>query len=148
MTCGNYKDLMMGYLDDELSDEQRRRFEDHLTGCPECADELKQFRKLKAITDEVTLAEPEDKMWQDYWSGIYNRIERGIGWIVFSVAAILLVICGGFKAIEEIIKDPNVEIILKIGMLAMIAGLAILFVSVLRERLYFWKKDRYRDVRR
>jgi hypothetical protein len=37
---------------------------------------------------------------------------------------------------------------LKAGLLALIAGMAVLFVSVLRERLYFWKKDRYRDVRR
>ena len=148
MTCHDYKDLMMGYLDNELSDEQRRQFEEHLAGCPECAGELEEFRKLKAITDEVTLAEPEDRIWQDYWNGIYNRIERGFGWIVFSVAAILLVIYGGFRAIEELIKDPNVEMTLKVGLLVLIAGLAILFVSVLRERLYFWKKDRFKDVRR
>jgi predicted anti-sigma-YlaC factor YlaD len=148
MTCHDYKDLMMGYLDDELSDEQRRRFEAHLAGCPECAGELKEFKRLKAITDEVTLIEPEDRLWQDYWGGVYNRIERGVGWTVFSVAAILLTIYGGFRAIEEIIKDPNVELIFKLGLLALIAGLAILFVSVLRERIYFWKRDRYKDVRR
>ena len=148
MTCHDYKDLMMGYLDNELSDEQIRRFEEHLAGCPECAGELKEFRRLKAITDEVTLAEPEDRLWQDYWGGIYNRIERGVGWTVFSVAAILLTIYGGFRAIEEIIRDPHVELIFKMGLLALLAGLAILFVSVLRERIYFWKKDRYKDVRR
>ena len=148
MTCHDYKNLMMGYLDNELTDEQKSQFEEHLTGCPKCAGELEQFRKLKEITDEVTLVEPEDRIWQDYWNGIYNRIERGIGWIMFSVAAILLTIYGGFKAIEKLIKDPDVETIFKIGLLALIAGLAILFVSVLRERLYFWKKDRYKDVRR
>jgi len=138
----------MGYLDNELSDEQRQRFEEHLAGCGECASELEEFKKLKAITDEVTLVEPEDRIWQEYWDGIYNRIERGVGWILFSVAAILLTIYGGFKVIEELIKDPTVGMILKIGLLALIAGIAILFVSVLRERLYFWKKDRYKDVRR
>ena len=148
MACHDYKDLMMGYLDDELSDEQKRRFEEHLAGCPECAGELKEFRRLKAITDEVTLMEPEDRLWQDYWSGVYNRIERGVGWAVFSVAAILLTIYGGFRAIEEIVRDPHVELIFKMGLLALLAGLAILFVSVLRERIYFWKKDRYKDVRR
>ena len=148
MTCGDHKDLMMGYLDNELSDEQRRGFEEHLSGCSECASELEEFKKLKAITDEVTLAEPEDRMWQEYWGGIYNRIERGAGWIIFSVAGILLIIYGGFKAIESIYLDPEVEKILKVGLLALIVGLAILFVSVLRERLYFWKKDRYKDVRR
>jgi len=148
MTCHDYKDLMMGYLDNELSNEQKRQFEEHLTGCSECKTELKEFRKLKAITDEVTLVEPEDKIWQDYWSGVYNRIERSVGWIVFSVAAILLTIYGGFKLIEEMIKDPNIETMLKVGLLALIAGLAILLVSVLRERLHFWQKDRYRNVRR
>ena len=29
MTCHDYKDLMMGYLDNELSDEQKRQFEEH-----------------------------------------------------------------------------------------------------------------------
>ncbi len=148
MTCHDYKDLMMGYLDNELSNEQRRQFEEHLTGCSECKKELKEFRKLKAITDEVTLVEPEDRIWQDYWSGVYNRIERSVGWIVFSIAAILLTIYGGFKMIEEMIKDPDIETILKVGLVALIAGLAILFVSVLRERFYFWKRDRYKDVRR
>jgi predicted anti-sigma-YlaC factor YlaD len=148
MTCHDYKDLMMGYLDGELSDEQKRRFEEHLAGCPECAGELKEFKRLKAITDEVTLIEPEDRLWRDYWGGIYNRIERGAGWIVFSVAAILLIIYGGFRAIEEMIRDPKVELLFKVGLLALIVGLTILFVSVLRERIYFWRKDRYKDVRR
>ena len=148
MTCHNYKDLMMGYLDNELTDEQKSRFEEHLAGCSECTDELEEFRKLKAITDEVTLVEPEDRIWQDYWNGVYNRIERSVGWIVFSVAAILLTIYGGFKLIEDIIKDTTVGMLLKVGLLALIAGLAIQFLSVLRERLHFWKKDRYKDVRR
>ena len=148
MTCHDYKDLLMGYLDNELSDEQRNRFEEHLAGCPECAGELKEFQKLKAITDEVTLVEPEDRIWQDYWNGIYNRIERSIGWIIFSVSAILLAIYGGFKLIEEIVTDATVGMLLKLGLLALIIGLAILFVSVLRERMYFWSKDRYRNVRR
>ena len=148
MTCHDYKDLMMGYLDNELSDEQRRRFEEHLAGCRECADELTEFRRLKAITDEVTLVEPEDRIWQQYWDGVYNRIERSLGWIIFSISAILLTIYGGFKLIEEIITDATVGILLKIGLLALIVGLAILFVSVLRERVYFWQRDRYKDVRR
>jgi len=92
VACDDYKDLLMGYLDNELSNEQRRRLEEHLARCADCASELDDFRKLKAITDEVTLLEPEDRIWQDYWSGIYNRIERSIGWIMFSVAAIALII--------------------------------------------------------
>ena len=148
MTCNNYKDLMMGYLDDELSDEQRTTFQEHLTDCSDCRLELEEFKKLKAITDDVTLMEPEDKIWQQYWGNIYNRLERGVGWILFGISAILLLIYGGFKMIEDIVNDPKTGFGLKVGLIALIIGLAILFVSVARERLHFWSKDRYKDVRR
>ena len=148
MICHEYKDLMMGYLDNEIEEREKQTLETHLAQCPQCKGELEEFKKLKSITDDLTLIEPEEKLWQQYWGGIYNRIERSIGWILSSVAAIVLLIYGGFRAIEEIIKDPNVELILKIAMLVLLAGLAILFVSVLRERIYFRKKDRYKDVRR
>ncbi len=148
MACEDYKDLMMGYLDEELSAEQIRRFEEHLRTCKQCSSQLQEFRQLNAITEQMTLIEPEDRLWQQYWDGIYNRVERGIGWIIFSVAAILLTIYGGFKAIEDLITDPTVGLLLKIAMLVLLVGLAILFVSVLRERIFFWSKDRYKDVRR
>ncbi|MBN1362349.1 MAG: zf-HC2 domain-containing protein [Sedimentisphaerales bacterium] len=148
MTCQEYKDLMMAYLDNELDETQRRVFEEHLASCRDCAKEMAAFRRLKQMTDEVEFVEPEDRLWQQYWGGVYNRIERGIGWVIFSLAGILLIVYGGFAAIENLIKDPTVSVLLKVGLLALLVGLAILFVSVLRERIYFWSKDRYRDVRR
>lgn len=148
MMCEHHEELMMGYLDGELEEELKRVFEEHLAACPECASELEEFRRLKAITEGVTLVEPEDRVWQQYWDGIYNRIERGIGWILLSVTGIAFFIYASFKGVEGIIKDPTIEVALKVALLAFIAGIAILFVSVLRERMYFWKRDRYKDVRR
>ena len=148
MTCQDYKDLMMAYLDDELDPEQREFFEKHLATCDKCTEELDEFRDLKRLTDNVKLIEPEDKIWHQYWGSIYNRIERGIGWILFGISAIVLLIYAGFKAIEGIVKDPTVETWLKVALLGLIVGLAILLVSICRERLYFWKTDRYKDVRR
>jgi len=148
MTCQDHKDLMMAYLDNELNDQQKRAFEEHLAGCPDCTRELAEFRKLKRMTDCVAFVEPEDRIWDQYWGNVYNRIERGAGWLLFSVAAIILFIYGGFQLIEHIIDDPTVGVLMKIGLLALLGGLVILFVSVLRERVYFWSRDRYRDVRR
>ena len=148
MTCQDHKDLMMAYLDNELNDQQKRAFEEHLAGCPDCTRELGEFRKLKRMTDCVAFVEPEDRIWDQYWGNVYNRIERGAGWLLFSVAAIILFIYGGFQLIEHIIDDPTVGVLMKIGLLALLGGLVILFVSVLRERVYLWSRDRYRDVRR
>jgi predicted anti-sigma-YlaC factor YlaD len=148
MTCQDSKDLMMAYLDNELNPTDRRKLEDHLAGCAACAREMGEFKRLKQMTDTIALAEPADRVWEQYWGNVYNRMERGVGWVIFSVAAILLLVYGGFIAIERLIEDPTLSILLKIGLLALLGGVAILFVSALRERIYFWSRDRYRDVRR
>ncbi len=148
MTCQDCKDLMMACLDNEMNEDDRRRFEEHLAGCAACAREMEEFRRLKQVTDGIALAEPEERVWQQYWGNVYNRLERGVGWAILSVAGILLLMYGGFVAIEKLIEDPALSIILKVGLLALLGGLAILFVSVLRERFYFWSRERYREVRR
>ena len=97
----------------------------------------------------VKLKEPSDLELQQYWSGVYNRLERGIGWILFSVGAIIVLCYGGFKLIEEVIKDPSVGLLLKIGLVALVFGIVILFVSILRERLRVRKVDKYsKEVKR
>jgi len=148
MTCEGWKDLLMGYLDGELDEAQVRDLETHLQSCASCRKELEGFRKLIAISEDVVPREPEDKLWEQYWSGLYNRLERGIGWMLFGMAAIALLLYGAFEAIRAFIEDPTVGVLLKVGVVAMLGGLVILFVSVLRERLFFWQRDRYKDVRR
>ena len=148
MTCEDYKHLMMGFWDGELDEQQKLSLEEHLKSCEECKIELEEFKQLKQITEGIHLAEPEEAMWEHYWSGIYNRIERGVGWLLFSVAGVLLLMYGGFKVIEEIVTDPTVNIVLKVGLFGLIGGLAILLASVFRERIYFRKKNRYKDIRR
>ena len=148
MTCREYKDVMMAYLDGELENEQIKQFQAHLKDCPECRQDLEQFTSLKEITDSVSLVEPEDRVWDQYWDNVYNRLERRMGWVFFSIAGILLGLFGGFKVIEAVILDPGVDLMFKVCLVVLILGLAILFASVLRERLYFRQRDRYKDVRR
>ena len=91
----------------------------------------------------VKLKEPTDLELAQYWSGVYNRLERGIGWILFSVGAIIVLCYGGFRLVEEIVKDPEVAVLLKVGVVALVFGAAILLVSILRERLRVRKTDKY-----
>jgi anti-sigma factor RsiW len=148
MACQEYRDLMMAFLDHELDEPDRQRFQDHLAHCAACKREFEDFGRLKEMTDGVALAEPEDRIWEDYWGQVYNRAERSLGWVLFSLAAIGLFIYGGFECIESIIASNQVAMGLKCILLVLIVGLSILFVSVLRERFFFWKRDRYRDIRR
>lgn len=93
--------------------------------------------------------EPPDEVWENYWSRVYNRLERGLGWILISIGAMILLFYGGFKAVESLVKDPAVAILLKVAILVLLAGLVILFVSVIRERIFTYKKDKYaKEVKR
>ena len=91
---------------------------------------------------------PLPEVWDKYWINIYNRIERGIGWILFSIGCIILLTYGIFKAIESIIADPQLGGIIKIGILAVITGIVILAVSVMREKLFTKKSDPYKEIQR
>ena len=148
MTCREYKDVMMAYLDGELEEKQIKTFQAHLKNCPQCRQDLEEFTSLKKITDSVSLVEPEDRVWDQYWDNVYNRLERRMGWVFFAIAGILLGLFGGFKVVEAVILDPGVDLMFKVCLVVLILGLAILFASVLRERLYFRQRDRYKDVRR
>jgi len=144
-----YKKLLMGLLDGELSSEEKRALELHLSKCPECNHELQEFRKMKEVMQTMKYKEPPDEVWERYWTSIYNRLERGLGWILLSIGAIILLFYGGFKLVEDLVKDPTIAIIAKVGILAALAGVAILLVSVIRERVFTYKTDKYaREVKR
>ncbi len=143
MKCDDFKSLMMGYLDDELEPDLRSKVEAHLADCPDCRKELEQFRRMKEELNMVKFKEPSDAELERYWSNIYNRLERGIGWITLSLGAIILLSYGGFKLVEEVIKDPEIGLLIKVGVLALVFGTVVLFVSLLRERLALLKTDKY-----
>ena len=143
MSCEEFKPMITGYLDDELSPEQRQRLEGHLSTCQECRGELANLGDLKENLAMIKFKEPSDAELERYWKSVYNRLERGLGWVLFSVGAIILLCYGGFKLIEQVIKDPRVALLFKIGLVALVFGVVILFVSLLRERLAVGKVDKY-----
>jgi anti-sigma factor RsiW len=64
MTCREFVDYVMRYLDGELAPAERQHFESHLTECPDCVRYLQQYRDtVAAVGDqagEVPPAIPED----------------------------------------------------------------------------------------
>ena len=144
-----YKKLLMGLLDGELSADEKTSVEMHLDGCVECRGELEEFNEMKGVIDKMKYKEAPDEAWGRYWSKVYNRLERGLSWILISIGAMILLFYGGFKAVESLVKDPTLAVFLKVAILVLLAGLVILFVSVLRERIFTYKKDKYaKEVKR
>jgi predicted anti-sigma-YlaC factor YlaD len=144
-----FKQLLMGRLDGELSPEQERELDEHLQTCAECREELTGFRRMNEMAGRMRFSEPQDEVWDAYWRGIYNRLERGVGWILVSLGAILLLGFGAFRLVETLLTDPTVELVVKIGLSALLLGVVVLVVSLVRERVFGLRSDRYsREVKR
>jgi predicted anti-sigma-YlaC factor YlaD len=140
------KELISSYYENHLSEDQKRKIEEHIQQCEECRRELEEMGKFEEVMKKMELKQPPKEMWQVYAISVYNRLERRIGWILFSIGAIIMLFFGGYKAIEGIIEDPTTPLILKIGILTVLGGLAILLVSIGRERIFVRKRERYKEV--
>jgi len=143
-----FQTLMMGALDGELSAAEQKEFERMLAADKKRQQEFKKYKKIKEATSTMQFKTPPAEVWDHYWTDIYNRFERGIGWTLFSIGAALLITFFGFKIIEAVINDPSLAFIAKVGILLTIGGLAVLFVSVAREKLFTRKNDPYREIQR
>jgi len=143
--CESFQLLMSGYLDGELTPEDRARLEQHLASCGGCRKEFDKMKRLVAAASELRLDEPPEEVWDTFMDGVYNRIERQTGWIFFIMGAAALALFGLYLFLFE----PWAPALIKLLIAIPVVGLAVVFISVLRERLFAAKTDRYsKEVQR
>lgn len=140
------KELISSYHDKELDEEKKKQVEEHLKECPECRREFEEMGKFEEVMNKMELKKPPREVWQIYWASIYNRLERRIGWILLSIGAMILIFFGGYKMVEGIIQDPSTSLLLKVGILTLMAGVVVLLFSLIREQFFVRKRERYKEV--
>ena len=137
--CESFQLLMSGYLDGELTTEDRARLEKHLASCWGCRQEFDKMRRLVTAASELRVDEPPEEVWETFMDGVYNRIERQTGWVLLVVGAAALALFG----IYQFLSEPWGPALVKLLIATPVVGLAVVFISVLRERLFAAKTDRY-----
>lgn len=142
----NYRELLAGYVDDELTDAEKLEFERELTHSAELRDELQEFILLKEVTKTMRYADIPEQVWESYWESLYKKSERGIGWTLFSSGAIVVLIFGMYEMLFGLMINPDAPLWLQIGIPTMLAGAIIMLVSFLRERIFARKRERYTEV--
>jgi hypothetical protein len=148
ISCEEAKILMMGLIDDEIDEKDKAHVLEHVQSCKVCASEYESFLNLKKGTSEMKLKKLPEMYWDEYWDHIYNRIERGIGWIILSLGAILILGYGFYAISHEFFMNPDKPLFLRISAGIFSVGAIILFVSVLREKLMIRSVDKYRSIKR
>ena len=146
MDHNKIKKLISSYFDGALDKEQRKLVKQHIRQCSECRKEFEEMGKFEEVMGKMELKQPSKEVWKVYWSSVYNRLERSIGWIFLSIGAMILLFFGGYKIVEGIIQDADTPLFLKIGTLAFMAGIIVLLVSLAREQLFTRKRERYKEI--
>ncbi|MDX9758743.1 MAG: hypothetical protein RBU27_06245 [Bacteroidota bacterium] len=140
-----FRMLMMKALDGELAGSEHSEFENFLR-TPDCADEWARYQTIKEATMTLKPVSPAPEVWDHYWTGVSNRLERGLAWLLFSLGAAALLAWGALRAAEAVWTDSDVPLLIKIAIYSVAGGLLLLLFSVIRERWFIARHDKYNEV--
>ena len=74
MDCSQIKKLLERYIDDELTSEERREVEAHLSVCEDCSEEFQILLSINSAASGNLFAEPDHSFWVEMNSNINSRI--------------------------------------------------------------------------
>jgi len=142
------RELLMLALDDELDATGRDEFERLLTDDPGLREEWERLSRLKEVTENMGYRKPPEEMWDGYWNSVYSRLERGLAWILVSIGAIVAGSWGAWAGVKDLMADADLPLLIRWSILALIVGLVMLLVSVLRHRIFVSHSDPYKEIER
>ncbi|MGD8496420.1 MAG: hypothetical protein PVF05_09545 [Gemmatimonadales bacterium] len=142
------RELLMRALDGELDAGDRSAFETRMANDPELREEWRRLSRAREATMALKLRTPPEEVWDGYWTSVYSRAERGVGWILLSLGAIVVGSWAVWNWVGALLTDTTTPLAVRYGTLAMFVGVVILAVSVARHRINVLKSDPYKDIER
>ena len=136
------EEWLSGYLDGELTQQDRQIVDLHLQDCPECTETLAGLRAIRKRLGQAQIGNSNTDHWREKMDDTGVRVSRGVGWVLLIAAAIAIIGIGVFA----FLFTPPVGNWEKLLIAAVYVGLGALLVSVLRQRLIERKTDKYKDV--
>ncbi len=95
--CANFDEMLIRYVDGEATEEETQALRRHIAECERCREELRAHQKLRDLAQDLGRVEPPEELWDEYVQGVYNRMERGFGWVFVVVGGLVLVLVGAWR---------------------------------------------------
>ena len=133
---------LSGYVDGELTQQDRQRVLLHCEQCPECNQDLADLQALRIRIGKAGLSTIGEDTWRETMNDSIVQTSRGIGWILLIIG--LAMALGA--ALHVFFFSPDMSLWEKFMVFAIYGGLGVLLFSVLRQRLIERKTDKYKDV--
>ena len=148
MNCDEVGAKLSALLDGELPLEEEKNILRHVKVCKRCNAEYRDLKNLENIMKKVQLPDLPDAVWDEHWSQVYNRLERGVGYALLSIGAIVLMGYVLFWAVNCWFCDAAVPIVVRAGVGLGCLGIVVLVVSTVREKILMRRFDQYRELQR
>ena len=139
--------LLEKYFENSLTAREQSEFDDFLK-IDKYLEEFQKQKSLKEVFMKMNLKEPKNNFWDDYWLNIYNRLERGIAWILISLGLTFLIGYAIYEFIQKLFVDDGGPVIVKLGLITLFIGALILILSLIREQFIKFKNDNYKEIKR
>ncbi len=142
--CEPFKGLLVGLLDGELTPDETRQINEHLTRCAACRAEYERLRETTGKLAAISYREPDDAVLARAWRSPFSRLARNTSLVMIIGGYALLIGYG----LYEFLGSGKEELPAKMGLAAVVMGFLILLVQLIRERLRTWKTDPYKEIER
>jgi ferric-dicitrate binding protein FerR (iron transport regulator) len=139
---------MMAALDGELGPEDRAELDRLLAADASLREEWERLEQVKEVTRAMGYTEPPDEVWETYWVSVYNRAERGVGWILATLGLLVIAGYGIWQGVVALLADTGLPGFFKVAVFVAAFGGLILLLSVVREKLFTRRRDPYREIQR
>lgn len=136
------EEKLSAYLDGELTQQESQQIEVLLRRRPEWQQKLADLRRLREQVHGLEYPQPGDAEWRSVMARVTFKATRGLGWLLGIGAAAVLIGYG----LYEFTRDASVALLERAGVLTMLAGGALLLLTVLWERLAARRQDKYKDI--
>jgi hypothetical protein len=140
--------LVEKYFDKTITKDEEKELDELLSADKDFKKEFEDQKRMKEVFSTMKLKSPGKELWDGYWENTYNRLERGLGWLALFIGSLILIGYASIEIVEKFYTDNSSPLIIKIGVVAAVFGLLVLLFSVLREKLFTFKNDKYKEVKR
>ncbi|NVK21882.1 MAG: zf-HC2 domain-containing protein [Kangiellaceae bacterium] len=141
--CEKTQELVSGYIDQELTQQERQLVRVHIESCDDCRSIYQDLLAIKQSLGNITYPECEEAKVDKILNEPTSKLMSVVGWIMLIVGYVGFLVWQLFTFYTQ----EGVPMWLKVGVFLIEAGFLLLLGSVLRQRLIANKTDRYNKVK-
>ena len=135
--------LISGMLDHELRQSDEQRVCLHLEDCSHCRALYEELQELREATMSTRFSEPDDSQWDERPRGGASWSAFGLGWLTAVVWIVALSSYGLWQ-----FWQGSANLMERVLVFGGLSAFALLFISVLIDRLQTARDDPYREVQK